>query len=392
MNKTNIVFFLLVINALVAITSEFEITGSFHTGLWRAVIMAAAIPFLFHELKLTRTTKVIFVVIVYLFITLITNTYFWSTFSTYISVVFSLIMYPIAYTYIYKPEHYRKLFRIIIALLLIFSIHFIWAQVFRVGQSPYIADLIFLGGGGVQQTYIIVYFLLFIPFILVIQKIKLRKLDYTAMILSLAPIFLIFRRAAVFGLIFGLIFYTLFTPQKGKLIRFVLAASLIAVLLSPLYLEQLRAITEFRSTDPDEFVEAGRTTEIIVWAPELMSSLGLRHALFGSELYHYQLISGGRRSLHSDYATYLIGAGIIGFILYFSVLLFIWKDFIRNANYVNDRFNRKEAKAVLLSLTIAYLIISYSGQYYVVSSLSLIMMFLGIINRYMLEKAKESII
>ncbi len=391
LNKTNIVIFLLVVNTLVAITSGFEITGSFHTGLWRAVIMAALLPILIYSLKVTRTSKVIFAVFVYLFIALMTNTYFWSNFSTFISVVFSLLMYPIAYTYIYNKKHHVKLYRTIFALLLIFCVHFIWAQAFNVGRTPYVADIVYLGGGGVQQTYMIAYFLLFIPFLILCTNITITRSQFFVIIISLAPIFLIFRRAAVLSLLFGFVFYAYFTPLKGRFVRFILGTSVVLILLSPLYFEKLTTIAEHRPTDPEDFGQVGRTREITEWFPRLIKEKGLSHAFWGSELYDYGALTGARRPLHSDYAVYLIGSGIVGFLLYFSVLIFIWKDFSGNAKYIKNRYLVKETKAVLAALTIAYLIISYSGQYYVVSALSVIMMFFGVINRYIYEEAKKSI-
>jgi len=390
LKKAHIVLFLFIVNSLVAITSHIEFFGELHTGIWRAVITGATLPLLLVHIRTNDTTRLIFVLITYLFIVVLNNTNFLPSFSIYVGVVFSLLMYPVAFTYINSRTHYDILYYIIIILLLLFGIHFIAAQILQYGPSPYMTGGAYLGGGGVQQTYVIVYLILFLPFLLFARDKKPEKLHIIVFVLSIAPVFLIFRRGAVFALIAGFMVYVLMTPRRGRWMQFAIVTFILLIFLSPFYYQKLVNTIQHRPIDPAEFTEVGRTMELLTYIPEHLNNRGIVHNLFGSELYDYRTLAGVTRELHTDYATYMIGAGIIGFILYFSVILLIWLDFWKNISRVQDKFARREIRAVLAALTVAYVIISYSGQFYVISSLSAIMLFFAIINRYTIEFAAQS--
>ena len=385
--KAYIVLFLFVVNSLVAITSQIELFGPFHTGLWRAVITAITLPLLLVHIRINDTTRLIFVLISYLFIVLLNNTYIIPALSIYVGVVFSLLMYPVAYSYISRRSHYDALYYTMIILLLLFGIHFFVAQILEYGPSPYMTVGAYLGGGGVQQTYVIVYLLLFLPFLLMVRNKKPEKIHIVVFLLSIAPVFLIFRRGSVFALVAGFLAYIILSPRKGRWMQFATVSAVLLVLLAPFYFQRLVDNLEHRPIDPAEFAEVGRTVELLEYIPFWINEGGLIHALFGRELYDFQTLAGMTRELHTDYAAYMIGAGIIGFILYFSVIVFIWLDYRKHISKVRDKFIRHEIRAVMAALTVAYLIISYSGQFYVISSLAAIMMFFAIINRYIREMA-----
>lgn len=381
--------FLFVVNSLVAITSQINLFGPIHTGLWRVLVFVITLPVLLIGIKINNTTRLIFILLIYLFIVLFNNTYFIPSFSIYIGVVFSLFMYPIAYSYIRNISQYNELYYIIIIILLIFGIHFLAAQFFQYGPSPYLQGGVYLGGGGVHQTYIIVYFLLFLPFLLLVRNKKPQNIHILVFILSIIPVFLIFRRGSLLGMISGFLIYIILTPRKSKWLKFISIISILLVILSPLYFQRFVDIIEHRFIKPTEFAEVGRTAEIIEFIPYWINEKGFLHALFGSELYDYRTLASVTRELHTDFATYFIGAGIVGFILYFSVIGMIWVEYYRNSYRIPDMFVRREIRAILASLTVAYLLISYSGQFYVVSSLSAVMMFFAIINRYTRDVAQN---
>lgn len=250
----------------------------------------------------------------------------------------------------------------------------------------------YLGYGGVGQAMILSYLLLFVPFMYYYYPRKFGLFEYASFALALVPIFFIFRRGAVLALILGLVVYMVLTARKGKVYSFGIIAGIVLIIASPLYLDYVQLMYETRPTDLDRqhIEQIGRSQEIIVWAPYWMEQKGLAHTMFGSELYDYQTLAGVTRSLHADYAVYLIGAGIVGFILYFSVIFFLWMDFLSYANKIKQKFIRKELAAVLASITVAYFILSYSGQYYVISLLSTGMLLFGVINRKAYELSKNS--
>lgn len=136
-SKSDLVLFLFIINALVAITSDLDLGGGLHMGYIRAGLMIVILPLLIRSIKWNKTTISIIITLLYLLFVLSTNTHFWSNFSTYVGVALSLLMYPLCFTYLYKQEHLEKLSKIIVWLLLIFGLQFIIFNSIGVGRYAY---------------------------------------------------------------------------------------------------------------------------------------------------------------------------------------------------------------------------------------------------------------
>lgn len=344
------------------------------------------LPILLSTIKKTKPNVTILLLLVYLAILVFTYEYPLNSLRTFFGVIIALLMYPVAYKYVSINNGMSKLYPAIIVLLILFSIHFFIAQIFRIGEPPYASALpIYPGWGQVQQTYMISYFLLFLPFLFMIRNKQVGIYEIIIFFISIFPVVLIFRRGALFGLLMGIVAYAIITPKKGKIVKLVIAVGVLLIVTSPIYIERLESVIEYRpSTEIETFESMSRTQEFR-WATRLMEREGYRHTLFGSALYDYTTFAGVRRPLHTDYTTYLIGSGIIGFILYFLVIVFIWSDFLRYRKRIKSKYVRKELLGVMVALTILYVLLSYSGQYYVISSLGTIMFLYAVINKYTYE-------
>src|SRR5690606_11597887 len=189
------------------------------------------------------------------------------------------------------------------------------------------------------------------------------------LLLALFPLALIGRRGAILGFGAGLIIYLVLTPRNGRLLGLVGTAVALGVVTLPLYMDHIQGVLLQRMEDADSPTEIGRFQELVIGA-RMLRDEGIGHALFGTELFNYTALTNDTRDLHTDYATYLIGSGLVGFFLYFSILPALWLDFWRRIYVLKNAAIIREFAAVFLGLIAAYVIISFSGQYYVVSSLS----------------------
>lgn len=386
--KDNLVLFLLMLNVIVSITSSNLSEGGLHTGLIRAAIMAGIIPLLmFNGVRLTRAGFLMLVCLGYLLLLVPFSSSPLRSLDMVVKVGISLLMFILAYNFLRGPEARRKLSYLIPICLGLFLINFIAAQVFGLGHSYYVEEGIRTGGGGVHQTYIIAYLVLCLPLMGFFRGSPFRFCWWEVLLLLLAlfPLVLIGRRGAILGFAAGAVLYLVFTPRKGRLAGFAAAGAALAFLTSPLYIGHVTGMLEHRTQEMESIENVGRVQELYLGV-DMLSTHGVKHALFGSELFNFTALSGETRPLHTDYATYLIGAGLVGFLLYFGVLAALVSDFARRLPLIANRHVRREFTAVLAALMAAYLIISFSGQYYVISSLSVVFVLFGAIFAYMEEE------
>lgn len=191
------------------------------------------------------------------------------------------------------------------------------------------------------------------------------------MLFALFPLALIGRRGALLGLLAGLVIYTVFTPKKTRVFGAIGVAALLAAATLPLYIHHVYGVLEDRMRETDTPDQIGRVQEMINGI-ELVRYGELKEVLFGRELFNYVSVTRDFRDLHTDYAAYLLSAGLIGFLLYFSIIPALWLDYWRRLRCVRRAALAREFTGVFIGLIAAYIIISFSGQYYVVSSLSLV--------------------
>ncbi|MDG5766328.1 O-antigen ligase family protein [Balneolales bacterium ANBcel1] len=378
-------------NIVVIFTVSIIEDASIHSGIIRAGLMIITIPVLMMSVYKERVLYSIIIALSYFLLLVITNERIQPAMGIWVSVAISLLMYPVTYRYIYKKCHYNWIYNISIILLLIIGVHFIFAQFFNIGRVPYRMNIdIHTGWGDVHQTFNIVYLLLFMPFLHYILNKGVSKIQIIIYFISLIPIILIFRRGAVLGLMLGFLVYIILTPYKGKLVLFLLGLFFIMVISSPLYFDRLEIVLEQRPTDYSDFVETGRTLEF-TWLADIYKNSDVSFILFGAELFDYPNFANVRRPLHTDYVTYLLGGGIIGFLLYLNIFISIWIQFLRNIKNIKKTSLRRELIALFAAITAANIIISYSGQYYVISSLTCLMMYYAMISRYAMEVSNNKI-
>ncbi len=374
--KYHFIIIIALLNVIVAFTSAFPLIGEANSGIIRMIIMLAYFAYYLPKLKIDATTKFIIIYLLYLLILVPMSSNIQATFFNYLRHGIALLMFPIALNYFKDLKNIRTLgYLTVISLVLLFS-HFIYAQVFQTGEVLY-RGYIFTGGGQAQQTYLIAYFLLLVPlfFLFDVDK-RIKRLLIIIYPLSLVPLIMIARRGSIFGFLIGLFIYLLFTYRKSRGITILTVLAFIIILLVSLFGDSFYALFDSRMVDIVELERMGRYNEYF-WAIDLIRERGITQALFGAELFNFQSITGGTRTLHSDFASILIGSGFIGILLYLMIFFSLLKNFSKNIKNTKSKKLRKELNAIFWSLIICNVIISLSGQYYLISSLTIIFIIFG---------------
>ena len=363
------------INVIAAITSQYFPEDTLHTGIIRAVVMFGSFAYYLPKLKIDSTTKVIIVYLSYLLIIVTFSSNVESTFSTYLKHGIGLLMFPIAYQYFKDLNNIKALAYLVVISLALINANLIVAQFFHIGRVVY-GGSIYVGGGRMGQTYLIAYFLLSIPLILLFKlRERLKLLLFIVYPLSIMFLFLVGRRGSILGFLAGLFVYSLFTYRKSKAMTALSTMVLVGIIAFSVYAEQINFVQD-RIMSISEPEDIARYQEVF-WSMELIQEKGITHALFGSELFNYQAITGGRRGLHMDYTTLLIGSGVLGLLLYLSIYYTLFKQIIRIAAKIKSNKMRREIYATFFSLITCAAIISISGQYGSISSLALLFIIFG---------------
>lgn len=387
LKRADIVLFFFVLNVVVSLTAGYFTSPFLNIGVARAGLMLITIPLLLVDgARLTWGGLMIFACLGYLAILTPFSSSPIGTADTVLKVAISLMMFVLAYNYLRGEEARRRLALLVPVCLLLFVVNFIIAQVFGIGVNPYYEEGLSAGAGNIQQTYLIAYLLIFFPMLGFFRNVpfRIRWWEAGVLLLSLFPLVLIGRRGAILGFLVGLLIYAVLTPRKGRVVGLGIAAVLVALLTFPLYIDHVQGVLAHRMEQTDTPDSIGRVQELINCAKTIRDG-SMTTVLFGKELFNYIVVTRDFRDLHTDYAAYLLGGGLVGFFLYFSIVPALWLDFVRRIRVIRDAYVMREVTAVFLGLAAAFFIISFSGQYYVVSSLSIVFILWGAILAYMEE-------
>jgi hypothetical protein len=380
LSKSSIIIFIFFINSMVEISTEFTF-GGVHSGLVRGFMIIALIAYLVKDVKFNGAGLAIVFFLLYMFILITRNTHFIYALNQYTGLAISLLMFPVALSHFNLKDGLPKLRKCIFIVLYILSLHFILAQIFSIGEDAYGLN-VYLGGGGIYQAYTIVYILLFLPFIVATTSpSRIKSYELAAVVLSIIPVLMIFRRAAVLSLFFGIVIFILFTKERVRLLKYAFAICILFIPVMPFALETVSQRLEARSLDIEQQQMSRRGGELPLTIYVINTS-EMERVLFGSEMFDYKTLANTDRSLHVDIARLTIGAGITGFALYLFIYFRIWSTNAYHRKKIKDSKLKSTLFATLLAFFVSFAFFSYSSQLTQVSSLSTVMTFFGILTRY----------
>jgi O-antigen ligase len=370
-------------NVIATVVIDYVPGDILHVGYLRVLIvlalLGAAVPLL--RLDSVGVTIVGFLIFTGLLIPLSSNPV--GSIDSYLKVFLALTMYILAFSLVRHSGHLREAYLGFTLGAAVVVVSFTIAQIFNLGEVAYGEGGAHTGGGGVHQTVLITYFILSLPLLYEVYRDnpRFRKVALAVALGGLIVLLLIFRRGSILALLAGLLLWAILTPQKKVALQGALGLGLVALILGPFLYDRLEGMYERRVVEGSQSYvegEAGRMQDVNR-AVEAFRTGGVTHALIGSEAFQDRAFFNTDRPIHVDYARILVGTGAIGLAWYLLIFFQVVRISLVRAMRAGT-YQAKVGFAVVCGLVVASLIVSFSSQIYVVSSLSWFFLMLGAIN------------
>ncbi len=373
--KKNLLYFVPVINALADVTVYYFPEDTLNSGHIRGGILVFLIIYLYRFVRHDRLNSLILGFLAYLLLLSVFTSNPATSIETFLKVSLSLMIFPVAREVIRSVDDFRKLNYYQFAAIFIIVLQLLLAQKFKAGMSAYVDDTFYMGGGLVQLSYPIVVGLIAGHVHLHLTRSRIHR--YVAQItylLALVMLVLILRRASIVAFAVGTLVYFTVYRRRISLLKYVFFIGVGLYFLFPYYRPTLLARYERRAQN--ELEEEARVIYTRAVLTEFVTG-SIKHKLVGTELFNSESYFNVGRGLHTDYNVLLHGSGLLGLLFY----LFIhWK--ILTVYYASRKatsLGRLSSllDALVVTLMISSLLISFSGSLTSIGYRSLLFLYLG---------------
>ena len=256
------------------------------------------------------------------------------------------------------------------------------SQIYKLGESPYIDDFFYLGGFNIQITYTIAYSIIFLLFIYSfnLKKYFFKKTSILAIIILTFLLILIFRRVAIISAVLSFVFF-IFYYYKINLFKIFIISGFTFITLNFFFQEKLNIDEVIEKRQKNSLSDEGRYKELILIIEDMRGNV--INIFLGNELFNSQNFfkknnvyrMENQEQLHTDLATLLHGAGISGLLIYILFIVSMIKNAFKHAA-------KKHVFFPAIPLILSYFLFSFSGQYYIFTSLTIFCIFLGFFKSY----------
>lgn len=384
-----------IINVIADSTQNYFTQGLASPGYLRAIIILLFILIHFKDyFRKNNINSLILISLIYFFLLGFFSSDFTYSQSVFLKYFIATMMFPVGYFYFKSRDRFGRLVKTFMGMLGIYILFLIVSNIFSLGTSDYLAESTYFGASRVNVTKAMMILILISPLSFRFESKKtLRNLDIFIIVVGVIFILLGVKRSAVLGLFIGYFVYFMLAPNKTKLTKGIFLLSLILFLASPLYYDTLiqriqarQEVGRFDVKQADE--EESRVLELRATIDAYVNG-NLSYKLFGAEFFNGTAYFKTSRMLHTDYATVLSGAGIVGFILFLLIFFLI----LVRSFYFRRRFKldpeKQDIMAVSVVLVLAVMITGISGTVTSVGLRSIAFMFWGASFSYLDKELKE---
>ncbi len=304
----------------------------------------------------------------------------------FIKVFISIMMIPIG-VYLGNNDNY-VIFKIVFWLLLLLIINYGIAQFLKIGNSLYDADSFYSGGATATTPVIIALCVL-----VLLNGLNTGRLSYYQIInilvisISVFIVLLSLKRGAILAMGSGLIFYFIFSSNRTILSFRMLFIGVALLFILSQYFDDFNKRLDARTTERNSLENENRYKETFFILNEIENS-SVINLLFGKEAFNSKKVMrkyfGRERQLHVDYNVLLHGTGFIGLVMY---LVIFFRLFLHSRFYnliVKDKNLHKKARqlinenhALIISMIILSLVMSFSGGLQFSSYRIILFLFIG---------------
>lgn len=379
-NKKRLLMCVVLINVVIDSITLYSEDFLLNPGIIRLFI---CFTFIFYEFNFIRTNKFFYYIIAlfifYISLALTNSSEIFNSITNVFKFLTPFIFYPLTIEFLKRDrKNSFYLNESILISIFFLSIVLIISQVYKLGESPYLDNFFYLGGMNIQIVYTLAYAVIFLLYTYsFFAKKKYKKIIFfLAVFFSTIFVVLIFRRVAIVSLISAFVFLLL-SIYKFNFIKIFFVSSLISLAFNFFFLKNIDISDLVQNRQKNEFKEEGRYLEFILISEDMKMN-GFFNILLGNEIFNSRdyfkydgvLKMQKQDQLHTDVATLLHGSGILG--LFFYLILFI--SMVKNAiKYASS----KQIIFPIFPLILSYTFFSFSGQYYIFTSLTIFFVMLA---------------
>ncbi|HQI41283.1 MAG: hypothetical protein B6D44_02120 [Ignavibacteriales bacterium UTCHB2] len=395
--KGNFIFILPVLNVIFDVLTGFIPTSTVSNN-WLAVSRASInLLFIFYYFLNFKIRfgkfKIIFIFLIYLLILVPFSSDLSKSGINYLKYAESIVLFPISYAIINNEKKINLLNSSIFYILVIITVNFIAANVFKVGQNLYSETVEYYGGGfhlGGLNTLAVIIIL--IPFLY--NNLE-NKYKIAVILLGIVvAIFLILslKRATIIAPIIGYLTLFLFSRTRTKLFKLFISFSIVIFLLSPFYINVLDQMIYARKNrlDVSTIEEEMRYKEIFIVIDERIYNHSKNVVLFGKEIFNSAWNYGNgmyrSRELHTDFAVILHGSGLIGLLFFTLLHIYFISKGIFHLNFKSSVYTNKYLPTYF-ALIVLSIVLSFSRGLGAISFQMILYIYLGALIR-MLDNRK----
>jgi len=392
----NYVYWLIPINLAADLLVTFSSDDVFHAGMIRAGLVYPYLILSLFKLRPLRHHYWLFIMLAYFLIMVFQSSNVNYSFWQLLKVSSGLLVYPIAFVYIRTQQDFQKLGWSVVAAGYIILLNFVLAQIFKIGESPYVGSVIYLGAGMVQTTYVLAYLTLISPVLMDGVQGAKRKRILFAVASGLIVVVLTFKRATILAVAIGSFVLGMGTKYRKRVIQLTVVGLVVVTAIYYQFKETIDLLLEARLNFEQEMTSKGGRVHEFTYVVEPFVKGDLKRMIFGHELFNSVnldqaiMADGTRRPLHVDYNVILHGSGLLGLFLY---LYFHFRMWVFNRKLAKrfKRVNRfKDYDGAFLAVLLGHLVISSSYQLPVITSLTTVFLIFGALNSVRYQEAIRS--
>lgn len=381
----NFVILLPIINAFATILTQYFPARSLNPGVIRTMaILAFGVPFLLkYYPKNSFIANIVLLHIVYLLVLCFISSDILYSLNVYLKVFVSYLHLYFGLHFV-KNVYFLKRLSISICISLgIYILNFLVSNYLGLGYKSYsdVQNQLSFGVSGVNLAKAIVAIIIMMPIIYLLFKEKLSKNIIKLLIIGgLIFVLFAFKRSALIALPIGFITIFLILPNKIKSLKLFTIIVTLALLLSPIYINQVldnyNARKDAIQLNDEENMDKQARYHEFIRVLDAFENGSIKHKLFGSDVFADTIFFNTHRMLHTDYMTLLNGSGLIGIILYLLIYLSIINTLRVNKNKFKEGIYIY-AYAVGTALVFAMLFYAVSGIIQSIEPRATILLFLG---------------
>ncbi|HEX2081858.1 MAG TPA: hypothetical protein VHG08_29400 [Longimicrobium sp.] len=376
------VVWLPVVHAAADVTTNYFPAGVANTGSARAVVVAVfLLYFLTRRITFPRSTLPLAVFLGYVLLRSLMSTDPGRSLSDFSKVLLSMSMLVVGFHYIRTLEAFQRLNRATLAAAFLVLAQFAVAQVFKLGESVYVDDSVYLGGALASTAYYLSAAVVLTPVLLPSYRRRAGRV-LAALVLGLAVLAMVvlLKRAALAGALLGFLTYILVAGRWGRAARYAAVAGTLLVVSSPVYLPVLMPRVEVRFSEKQSIERQARYRETLVVRDEFLDR-GFKHAVVGTEMFNFAQYYGVDRQLHIDFNILLHGGGLAAVLLYLWLALSVLREHGRYYALGRRFPYARELRGVFLALLALALVVSFSYSITLLGYRSVLFLYLGALLR-----------